>query len=173
VPWPARVESPFATTRRRELPSSSGRLDSTRRAPRLKSDRGYSRFLFHCYSRAKGEEAALPHIIQSMAGPIAESGVNPRIGEFDGHTEDVDGARRIAAFSICTLTRREDGNLEATSEELERNADRLQALWKRGVDAAAQLVDAHHPAIKRVAALLLERTSLTGDEVAAIVNAGA
>jgi hypothetical protein len=120
----------------------------------------------------KGEEAALPHIIQSMTGNMAEARVNHRLAECNGHEADMRDASRVAVVAICEATERGDGRLEITPEEIERNAVRLQALWERATSAAARLIDAHWPAIERVAALLLQRESLAGDEVAAIVDEG-
>jgi hypothetical protein len=120
----------------------------------------------------KGEEVALPHIIHSMAGFLAESKVNPHVNdsEFDGHRVDVEDANWVAIVSICDSTKGADGFQVITREERERNDDRVQAVFRRGVVAAAKLVETYLPAIEEVAALLLKRKRLTGAEVAAIVD---
>jgi ATP-dependent Zn protease len=118
----------------------------------------------------KGEDVALPHMVLSMAGPIAEGHVNRHAMRHGGQVNDMEGARRVGAFAICPLIEGPDGRLEVTAEELQRNSDRLRVLWDRSIDDAFRLVDGHRKAIGTVAALLLERESLSGDEVAAIVN---
>jgi hypothetical protein len=120
----------------------------------------------------KGEEVALPHIIHSMAGPLAEGMVNPHVKdrEYDGHRMDVESANWVAFVSICDSTTGADGLQEITREERMRNVDRVQAVSHRGLVAAAKLVQTYRPAIEEVAALLLKRKRLTGAEVAAIVD---
>jgi hypothetical protein len=120
----------------------------------------------------KGEEVGLPYIIHSWAGPLAESKVNPHVGdgEYEAHRLDLESNYRFAALSICNPTKGADGLREITREERERNFDRVQALCDRGLVAAAKLVQTYWPAIEEVAALLLKRKRLTGAEVAAIVD---
>jgi hypothetical protein len=50
---------------------------------------------------AKGE-AALPWLVQVMAGVVAEEAVNPLASKYDGHRRDREQANRIAKVAICT-----------------------------------------------------------------------
>jgi hypothetical protein len=116
----------------------------------------------------KGEEAAMPHLIQCLAGPLAEMQVNDRFLEYDAHRDDRENARKIACFAVCNAIETERG-LEIPTEEQERNKGRIDALISSATEAAARLVNGHVRAITRVAELLTERKKLSGKEVAAIV----
>jgi hypothetical protein len=118
----------------------------------------------------KGEGVALPHVIQSFTGPIAESMVNPFVCEFGGDEKDRADARLIAAAAICEVTTMPDGSRGVTPDELERHRPRLEALFDSAVSAAYDLVVEYWPAIETVAALLVDREQLSRDEVAAIVD---
>jgi ATP-dependent Zn protease len=118
----------------------------------------------------KGEEVALPLLIQLLTGSSAESMVNPHLHELDGHIKDLEDARRIAVAAICELTTRPDGLMEVTREEQQRHRPRLEALFESAASAAERLVREHWSAIETVTSLLIERKQLSGDEVAAIVN---
>jgi ATP-dependent Zn protease len=117
----------------------------------------------------KGEDVALPRMIQQMTGYFAEARVNDRAHECTGHIQDFAEARKVAAVAVCASIEK-DGRQEITLEEQERNRERLQVLFDRAKEAAARLVAEYWPAIKKVAALLLEREVLSGDEVTAIVS---
>jgi hypothetical protein len=118
----------------------------------------------------KGEDAALPHLIHTLTGPLAESMVNPFAYEFGGHEMDREDARHIAAAAICEITTMPDGSMGVTADERRRHGPRLDALFDAAASAAYELVVEHWLAIQMVAALLVERKQLSGAEVAAIVN---
>src|SRR4051794_25962540 len=78
--------------------------------------------------RGKGEDAAMPHLVQKFAGPAAELCVN-KLATRDGPgISDFDCARRIAAVAICDATQQADGSMLIPPEELRRNESRLCAL---------------------------------------------
>jgi hypothetical protein len=119
--------------------------------------------------RGKGEAAALPHMIQCVTGPIAESMVNPGFMEYGGHRDDFENARRVAAVALCNAIENA-GRMENSSEELKRVETRLDALCEAAVKDAFRLVEDYVVAIVRVTELLAARKYLSGDEVAAIVH---
>ena len=112
----------------------------------------------------------MPHLVHSFAGPLAEANVNHRVHEFNSHHDDVEGAKQLAAYSICEIVETEDG-MQITMAELKSNEARLSELLDLATKAATKLVCDHWASIAKVADLLIERKQLSGDEVAAIVNA--
>jgi hypothetical protein len=127
---------------------------------------------------AKGEEAAMPHVVKAMSGWLAEAAVNP-------HLTRHEHAAQLACFeafmfaapavcpglyAICGELRDGGGDMRTFSEEVRPNEDRILKLCIAGRDAAYRLILDHLEAIERVAALLLEGKELTGEEVAAIVE---
>jgi hypothetical protein len=120
----------------------------------------------------KGEEAALPHLVQSMAGIFAECQVNPHPREWqEAAGDDMEDMRRVARLAICESVREDDGQFLFTPEGIRQGRPRMRALRDRAMAATVQLIDEHWPAIEQVAARLLERGRLTGAEVATIVAA--
>jgi hypothetical protein len=119
--------------------------------------------------RGKGEVAALPHIVQCLTGPLAESMVNPVFVDYGAHLDDFESARRVAAVALCDAIEKSD-RMEITSNELKRMETEVNSLFSAATDDAGRLVNDHSEAIVRVAELLVERKHLSGDEVAAIVE---
>jgi ATP-dependent Zn protease len=118
----------------------------------------------------KCEAAAMRYLIQCMSGPSAESLVNKDAFRFGAHLDDLASVHRVAAAAICGTTTRPDGRREVTSEAGVLHKGRINALLSAADEAATRMIEEHVPAITRVAELLMERQSLTGDEVRAIVR---
>jgi hypothetical protein len=112
----------------------------------------------------RGENAAMPYLIQGWSGPVAEQKVNPRYHEYNGGTNDFKCVKQIAVIAICNFASAE--NVVITEEQRVRVNALLDSAWV----AADSLVEAYWPAIKRVATLLGKRQELSGDEVAKIVK---
>jgi hypothetical protein len=110
-------------------------------------------------------------LIQSMTGPLAEGELNPRFVEDGGMERDMADGRTIAAIALCESRPRADGRREIAPREIERNRARIDAMVDSCAQEAGAIVAAHWPAIVRVANLLLECKSLTGDEVREAVEA--
>jgi ATP-dependent Zn protease len=118
----------------------------------------------------KGEAAAKPYVVQVLAGPIAEATINPdyfRCKGSDAH--DRESARMIATIAVCEAVHR-DGRVGITPEEQERNQDRIGKFLKEACEEVGNFVHQNTQTIVEVANALIERESLTGDEVAAIVK---
>jgi hypothetical protein len=118
----------------------------------------------------KGEDAAMPHLVLTFAGYMAEGYVNPRVYEGGGYHQDLEDTRRTAAAACCALTERKGGGLEVRPEELRRNRDRLTALLTSASTTSNELVQQHWSAIEEVAALLLKSQRLSGAEVEVVVQ---
>jgi hypothetical protein len=118
----------------------------------------------------KGEEVALPHMILALAGPVAESAIHHQAFRFGGCDLDFKNVRDMAVIALDIGTVQPDGLL-ITPDELKQNRNRLEALMERAASATVDLINQHFAAIKTVAKLLLERQEVSGEEVAAIVNA--
>jgi hypothetical protein len=119
----------------------------------------------------KGEAAAMPYLIQTFAGPFAERTINHQLDascESGGGDKEV--ARRIAAVAVCEAVYN-DNQMVIPTEEQERNRDRIGKLIEDACEAAMHFVNEHVGTIIEVAEALIEKRELTGDEVAAIVNA--
>ena len=117
----------------------------------------------------KGEHAAMPRLVQLMAGPLAESAVNPAADYGSGPSSDLEGARQVAVIAICEAVL--DGTRsQIDAAEQRRNEPRIIALLDSAEVAAADLVRNYDQAITRVASLLLEREVLSGEDVADVVS---
>jgi hypothetical protein len=120
----------------------------------------------------KGEEAALPYMVQGLAGIFTECQINPHNREWqEAAGDDMEDMGRVERLAICESVREDDGHFVFTPEGIQRGAPRMLALRERAMAATMQLIEEHWPAIEQVAARLLERGRLTGAEVAAIVAA--
>jgi hypothetical protein len=110
----------------------------------------------------------MPWLIQVLAGPLAESKVNPLVHLFDGDRDDLAGLRRLAVAAICAGTRH-GASLVIGPEEQARNEGRIEAAMGAALGAALELVDGHAPSIAAVASALLRKGRLGAAEVARIV----
>jgi cell division protease FtsH len=146
---------------RRFLPNGAVSLGFTSTRPLLNAE-----------VRGKGEEAAMPHLMQRLTGSLAEAAVNRHAKVTGGDAQDLETARRIATFAICRAVDHGGGKMTITPEELRRNEPRIARFLQAGQEAAARLVSEHRETIARVADLLLERKELAGAEVDAIVERG-
>ena len=112
----------------------------------------------------KGEDAAMPYLIQGLSGPTAERKVNHQYHKHNRGDTDFNRTKRLAVVAICgygdadhvviTEDQRAQVNLLLHSAQLE----------------STRLVEDRWPAIKKVAGALQARQELSGPEVAAIVN---
>jgi hypothetical protein len=113
---------------------------------------------------------AMPYIIQALAGPIAESAVNPHIDQLSGFDEnDRRQAIEITRTAICAK-KRLDGNWQVDPVDVELNRGPMERLIRDAHFAAWDLVDTHAETIRDVAKALVQHRRLTGDEVARIVQ---
>jgi hypothetical protein len=121
---------------------------------------------------AKGEEGVGPYIIQILAGYLAEKRVNPNAREQGGWRLDFKGAWEYALGVCCEFTpSREGGQMMITGADKECVKDRAREILRAGKRDAERFVEDNEAAIGAVRDELLRRKKLTGDEVAAIVNA--
>ena len=116
----------------------------------------------------KGKDAAMPHLVLSLAGSMAQDNLYP--GCLDDFPDSSDGKRAlaIAAAALCDVTEHNDFLGAFDSEELK---PQVEVLLASAIDEADRFVDDHILLIIKVAGLLFERDELTGDEVRSIVNA--
>ena len=117
------------------------------------------------------QESLMPALIQCFAGPLAEMHIHQRAMETTAFEGDREDALRLAALAVCERVDTGDGWEEVPVAEINRNSARIDDLIKLAIEKATELVDEHMSAIAEVADALTDRGSLTGDEVAAIVNA--
>jgi ATP-dependent Zn protease len=146
---------------RRLLPNGAVSLGFTQTRP-----------LHYAEVSGKGQEAAMPHLLQRLTGSLAEAAVNRHAKVTGGDAQDLEAARRIAALAICRAVDNGGGKMTITPEELRRNEPRIARLLQAAQEAAARLISEHRETIARVADLLLERKELAGAEVDAIVERG-
>jgi hypothetical protein len=118
----------------------------------------------------KGEEAAMPRMIQIMAGPVAEMRENEDVVATGAFQHDMDFLRRVAAVATLEATQRADGRMEIPPDVLQRNKSRLDQTCASALHRADELVAHHWQAILAVRDALLGKGELSGHEVAAIVR---
>jgi hypothetical protein len=116
----------------------------------------------------KGRDAAMPHLVLSLAGSMAQDNLYP--GCLDDFPDSSDGKRAlaIAAAALCDVTQHDDFLGAFDSEELK---PQVEVLLASAIDEADRFVDDHILLIIKVAGLLFERDELTGDDVRSVVNA--
>lgn len=118
-----------------------------------------------------GEEEVLSLMAQGMAGPAAEAQADPRCSLKMGHdAHDRQETYRTAAVALCGLVETPDG-YEVPREALKIRQGEIVALCCQAESVAEQFAAENRAAIEAVAAALIRKTSLTGDEVAAQVAA--
>jgi ATP-dependent Zn protease len=118
-------------------------------------------------------DAVIPCLVQALAGPYAESLVNPRVLQEGGARGDLDEARKVAVLAVCEATDTGGGRMTITPEEQKRNEGRIHSLLMEANQRAMQLIDDHRHAIATVAGVLAARMELSGEEVKSIVEAAA
>jgi hypothetical protein len=150
----------FVDVRRRRLPDGQVSLGFTRTPPLNATD-----------IAGLGEDGILPYLIQIMAGPAAEAQVDRRYALKAGcDVRDRQDTYRAAAIALCGLVKTNDG-YEVPRDAKEALVVEGVALCNRAKAEATRFVIAYRAAIEAVAAALIRKTSLTGDEVAALVAA--
>jgi hypothetical protein len=113
-----------------------------------------------------GPDIVMPRIVQSFAGPMAEVRVNPDRHILSGMgVKDNELAHKWAAISLYDGPVSEDGHIL-----LDANDSRIPSILETALERATQLVETNWPAIAKVAERLTKRKTLTGEEVATIVN---
>ena len=118
----------------------------------------------------KGEEVAMPYMVRAMAGPLAEAGFDESSWDHDGKQGDLGWASNLAAMSLLEpFTIPRGGQFRLDPEACKRVEPQVRQMMANAADKAAEIVNAHKDAIAMVAHALLERTSLTGEEVAEIM----
>jgi cell division protease FtsH len=118
----------------------------------------------------KGEAAAMPHAVQVLAGPLAEVAFSPGYFHTAGSdAHDREAAWMIATIAVCEPVHRDD-RIGIAPGERERNRDRIDKFMEDACEEARNFVNSNTRTILGVATALLERKSLTGEEVAAIVK---
>jgi ATP-dependent Zn protease len=118
----------------------------------------------------KGEEAAMPHMIQTCSGPLAEMVENKQALAYGGFADDMASAHRIAASAFCNSIIKTESGGTLPPEEIARNKDRIDKLVESAVRSANELINGHWKAINKVRDLLVRKKELSGEEVACIVN---
>jgi hypothetical protein len=118
----------------------------------------------------KGKDAAMPYLVLSIVGSMAEADINPDC--FDEFTNgyDIKYASAIAAAALYKGPLHSDV-VRVDAQELERIRPHVNELLDSATEAAEEFVNEHYLVIAQVAELLLKREELTGDEVRAIVTA--
>lgn len=117
-----------------------------------------------------GRDLARSHIMQTMAGPMAEMAVNSaEVAGLGAFENDRGNAIRCAAMAVCELEVVNGRQSIIRPEQMERKQGEIDALCEAGVEDANLFIVEHWASILAVADALLKRRSLTGAEVAAIV----
>jgi hypothetical protein len=113
----------------------------------------------------------MPHLTQCFAGWVAECKANPAAGESAAYHVDELKAFMIADGVITALdVTRNPAEPDPLAEPEQKNAY-IKALFTSATTEAARLLHVHWQAVLIVAELLMVKQRLTGNEVAAIVNA--
>jgi hypothetical protein len=118
----------------------------------------------------KGTEVAMPSLIQCFAGVLAEMKENPAATETFAFAQDQQDAYHAAIAAICELSDMGNGMMVATPLELRQKTACLDALWHAAEEQARKLLAEHWQAVLEVAELLRQKKTLSGKNVAAIVN---
>jgi hypothetical protein len=108
----------------------------------------------------KGEDAAMPHLVQYYAGPIAQRKVDFANTYIDGCESDKETIRRITYLALWS----------PSGWERKVDESRQRALMDRAYRKALSIVETRWTAINEVAELLLKREELGSDDVVEIVN---
>jgi hypothetical protein len=118
-----------------------------------------------------GAEGTLPYLIQWMAGPAAEAQVDPLyVIKAGADAMDRQSTWRYAAIAMYGVVETPDA-YEVPRDALKARKGEVVALCHRAEVEAHRFVAENRTAIEAVAAALIRKTSLTGDEVAAVVGA--
>jgi hypothetical protein len=110
---------------------------------------------------------AIPIIVQSFAGYVAEKRVNS--GPHHAGT-DFDRVDLLLVRSCCRTVDQDDGTFNPVRGEYLRNHDLMSKLRSSCFAFTEELIEHHWKAIEAIAAALIDRTKLTGDEIRAIVK---
>jgi ATP-dependent Zn protease len=118
-----------------------------------------------------GEEVAMPFLIQTMAGPIAEMSMAgfPQDLAY-GMDHDFEQIRKMIALTLCEGESSGE-TLVILPAEMEAKQDVIKRVYETIHARTLDLVQANLPAIRAVADALRTRIELTGNEVREIVNA--
>jgi ATP-dependent Zn protease len=118
-----------------------------------------------------GADGIFPYLVQMMAGPAAEALADPRYALKAG-ADDLDqrGMFQAATIALCGVVEAPDG-YEVPLDVIEAHAEEILALCRQAEAAAAGFVAENRRVIEAIANALLQKTSLTGDEVDALVAA--
>jgi hypothetical protein len=145
----------FVDIHRRELPNGQVSVGFTRTPRKMVSE-----------IAGRGEDTALPLMIQILAGPAAEAQADPRYAIKVGSDAcDRKDAYRIAHVALFGRTG------TPISHELADRRGKVEVLYQQAEVEAIRLVAENRAAIEAVAAALIRKTSLSGEEVAALVVA--
>lgn len=123
----------------------------------------------HARDIAGKGEVTLPRLIQCMAGPCAEELVNSHAFRQSAADDDRSQILQIARFAIAGRMEN-DRPQTILPEELAANESRILALISKAEAEGRLFARRYEKAIRKVAAALQARTSLTSDEVRAIVD---
>jgi hypothetical protein len=118
-----------------------------------------------------GRDEAWPYLIQSMAGPAAEAQADPLYAIKGGaDAQDRKDTMLLAAWAVCGVIETPDGDY-VPRDAVATREEEIEALCRLAEAGATLFVGEYRAEIEAVAAALIQKTSLTGDEVAAIVEA--
>jgi hypothetical protein len=119
----------------------------------------------------KGRDAALPWMVQCLAGPVAESLANPNFDALkSAGVDDGQNAHRIAIIAICPSLPVVDGQMEIPPDVHNAHKEEIDALLNDAMDATTAFVGQFQNAIIDVADALVESRELSADQVIAIVR---
>jgi ATP-dependent Zn protease len=114
-------------------------------------------------------EATLPRLIQCMAGPCAEELVNPHAFRQSAADHDRAHILQIARYAIAGRMEN-DQPQPILPEEMAANEPQIRALITKAEAEGRQFAKRYEKAIRKIAAALQALTSLSSDEVQAIVD---
>jgi ATP-dependent Zn protease len=120
----------------------------------------------------KGEEVVKPFMIVALAGGFAQLTVDRSDDVSAGARQDREDAKGMAIAALCE-TIDVDGEKRVAHEELARKEDQINALVGSAIAATEQFLSVYWNSVTAVAALLMDREGLSGEDVAAIVKAPA
>ncbi len=116
----------------------------------------------------RGAEAALPRMVQMMAGPAAERQADSNYNlKINRHARDREDMERTANVAVCCLDD-SPADEELPSDVAEARLGEAILLCARAAGEAGRFVTKNRAAIEAVATALIRKTSLTRDEVAAL-----
>jgi hypothetical protein len=113
----------------------------------------------------------LPILTFMMAGAMAESEINPRFHGGEQHHRTLTQMKSYAVAAVCEPETTEGGLATFSGEDQLKHRAQITAVMEDASSMAAGVVRVYRSAVDEIARLLVEKKSLSAQEVGDIVTA--